>query len=237
MNIVTYPAAERGTADYGWLKANYSFSFANWYNPERMHFGVLRVLNDDEIAAHSGFSEHQHDNMEIITLVLEGVLSHADNMGNGADILPDHIQVMSAGKGIQHAEINSGHTPVKLLQIWVFPHTRNVEPRYEQLYTPAEERLNQWQQIIKPIDVLTENGIGIYQNARFYLASIQDRKTLTYKVKKPGNGVYLIVLNGSLELHGKTLNTRDAAGIQEAEYIEVSALTECFCLLMEVPMQ
>ena len=195
-NTVLHKANTRGHADHGWLNAYHSFSFASWYNPERVQFGMLRVLNDDTVAAGMGFGTHPHDNMEIITIPLEGDLAHKDSMGNAETIKTGDIQVMSAGTGIQHSEFNPNHDQqTKLLQIWVFPKVRNVTPRYQQITLKPEDRKNKLQQILSPN--ADDDGVWIHQDAWFYMGKFDKKMTLDYTIKKEGNGEYSnIVIDG-----------------------------------------
>ena len=187
-NTVLHKANTRGHADHGWLNAYHSFSFASWYNPDRVQFGMLRVLNDDTVAAGMGFGKHPHDNMEIITIPLEGDLAHKDSMGNEATIKSGDVQVMSAGTGIQHSEFNPNHDKqTKLLQIWVFPKIRNVDPRYQQITLNPEDRKNKLQQILSPN--ADDDGVWIHQDAWFHMGKFDKEMTLDYTIKKEGNGV------------------------------------------------
>jgi redox-sensitive bicupin YhaK (pirin superfamily) len=234
-NKILYKSNSRGTADHGWLKSKHTFSFANYYNPERMHFGVLRVLNDDFVAPGMGFGTHPHDNMEIISIPLEGDLEHKDSMGNRTIIKNGDIQVMSAGTGIQHSEYNnSKNNPVKFLQIWLFPNKRNVQPRYDQLTLRKEERLGQFQQILSPDP--NDAGVWIHQDAWFHIAQIEPGKELNYTLKKAGNGIYSFVLNGTIRIDDIELSERDALGVWDTKELNYSAITSSQVLVMEVPM-
>lgn len=234
-NTILHKAETRGDADHGWLKSKHSFSFANYYNPERMHFGVLRVLNDDIVTAGMGFGTHPHDNMEIISIPLEGDLEHKDSMGNITVIKNGDIQVMSAGTGIQHSEYNkSKDSTVKFLQIWVFPNKKNVTPRYDQITLKAEDRHNKLQQILSPNK--EDAGVWIHQNAWFHLGKFDKGITKDYDLKLKGNGLYIFNLNGDLEVNSQLLNNRDAYGIWDVEKITLNAKTNAEFLIMEVPM-
>jgi len=236
MKTVFHAADTRGHADHGWLKANHSFSFAGWYNPERVHFGALRVLNDDTVAPSMGFGRHPHDNMEIITIPMEGLLRHQDSMGTSSVIKPGEVQVMSAGTGIEHSEFNvDKENALKLFQIWVFPREKGVTPRYDQKAFDAAGRQNQWQQIVSPSP--DDEGTWIHQDAWFHLADLDAGKSLDYSVRKPGNGIYLLVIEGEATAAGHTLGKRDAVGISEAENITIQATNDAKLLLMEVPME
>jgi len=235
-NMVIHRANSRGTANHGWLQANFSFSFANYYNPDRMHFGVLRVLNDDIIAPGRGFRTHPHDNMEIITIPLEGSLEHKDSMGNTTVIKSGEIQVMSAGTGIQHSEFNARNDQeVKSFQIWLFPRSKNVKPRYDQIKLDTTKRKNKFQQILSPN--ANDEGVWIHQDAWFHMADIDKNRTLSYNCKRKGNGMYIMVIFGSAEIQGQTLGTRDAIGIWNTDKITVKAMSpNTQVLIMDVPM-
>jgi quercetin 2,3-dioxygenase len=234
-NMIIHRAGTRGHANHGWLKSYHTFSFAGYYNPERVHFGALRVLNDDEIAGGTGFGMHPHDNMEIISIPLEGALEHKDSMGNNAVIHAGEIQVMSAGTGVRHSEYNhykdkSG----KFLQIWVFPNKRNVKPRYDQILLKAADRKNKFQQIVSPNP--NDEGTWIHQDAWFHLGTLDAGIKQEYKLKKKGNGVYAFLISGNATINGQQLNTRDAIGIWNETQLKVAADTKAEILLMEVPM-
>lgn len=235
-NSVLHKASTRGHADHGWLQSYHTFSFANYYNPERMHFGVLRVLNDDTVQGGMGFGTHPHDNMEIISIPLEGDLEHKDSMGNVAVIRNGDVQVMSAGTGITHSEYNKNRdATVKFLQIWVFPNKRNVTPRYDQITLKSEDRHNQLQQILSPN--ADDAGVWIHQDAWFHLGQFDANKGSSYLLKKKGNGLYAFVLSGSFEFNGQTLEKRDGLGIWDVDQIDLKALgSGGEILLMEVPM-
>jgi hypothetical protein len=233
---IYHKADSRGSSDLGWLKSNFSFSFAQYYNPERMHFGVLRVLNDDIVAAGMGFGMHPHDNMEIITIPLEGDLAHKDTMGNATIIKHGDVQVMSAGSGIQHSEFNPNKDkPVKLLQIWIYPNKKNVTPRYDQITLDVTKRQNKLQQILSPLK--DDEGVWIYQDAWFHLGKFDKDLQAEYEIIKEGNGVYLFVIEGEFAVMDQILSTRDAFGIWETNSITLQAKTQgAEILLMELPM-
>ncbi len=234
-NTVLHKAETRGHASHGWLDSYHSFSFANYYNPERMHFGVLRVLNDDTVAAGRGFGTHPHDNMEIISIPLEGDLEHKDSMGNATVIRNGDVQVMSAGTGIQHSEFNKNADQlVKFLQIWVFPNKRNVTPRYDQITLKAEDRKNKIQQILSPN--ANDEGVWIHQDAWFHLADFDSGTTQNYSVKRAGNGVYAFVLQGNVTINEQKLGQRDGLGIWDTETLSITADSDAEFLLMDVPM-
>jgi redox-sensitive bicupin YhaK (pirin superfamily) len=234
-NSILHKADSRGGADHGWLKTKHSFSFASYYNPERMHFGVLRVLNDDIVAPGMGFGTHPHDNMEIISIPLEGDLEHRDSMGNTTVIRNGDIQVMSAGTGIQHSEYNRNKDkPVKFLQIWLFPNKKNVQPRYDQLSLQLKDRHNRLQQILSPS--AEDDGVWIHQDAWFHIGQLDKGKTIDYSLHKKSNGVYAFVLKGSLEINDQALEARDGYGLWDIDSIRLKASADAEVLLMEVPM-
>lgn len=234
-NSILHKADTRGDANHGWLHSKHTFSFANYYNPERMHFGVLRVLNDDTVAEGMGFGTHPHDNMEIISIPLEGDLEHKDSMGNVTVIKNGDIQVMSAGSGVQHSEYNkSKDKQVKFLQIWVFPNKKNVTPRYDQITLKEEDRHNKLQQILSPD--ANDAGVWIHQNAWFHLGKFDKGIRTEYQLKGKGNGMYIFNLNGNLKINDQLLTTRDGLGIWDTEKITLEADTPSEFLLMEVPM-
>mgnify|MGYP003396809006 CR=1 FL=1 len=234
-NTVLHKADTRGHADHGWLNAYHSFSFASWYNPDRVQFGALRVLNDDTIAGGMGFGTHPHDNMEIITIPLEGDLAHKDSMGNAETIKTGDIQVMSAGTGVKHSEFNpNSDQRTKLLQIWVFPNKRNVTPRYQQITLDSEDRKNKLQQILSPNE--EDAGVWIHQDAWFHLGKFDKGIETTYDLKKSDNGVYIFVLSGNLSINGQELETRDGLGVWDTNSLEIKATSDAEFLLMEIPM-
>ena len=233
---VLHKASTRGHADHGWLVSNHTFSFANYHNPERMHFGVLRVLNDDTVAGGRGFGRHPHDNMEIISITLEGDLEHEDSMGNKAIIQKGDIQVMSAGTGIIHSEYNKNtDQAVKFLQIWVYPNQRNVNPRYDQITLDIAQRQNKFQQILSPNP--DDEGVWIHQDAWFSMGHFDKDIETTYQIKQTGNGVYIFVIKGSVTVEGQTLETRDGFGIWDVSEISLkSTSADTEILLMDLSM-
>ncbi|WP_437918164.1 pirin family protein [Sphingobacterium sp. LRF_L2] len=235
-NSVLHPANSRGKADHGWLLSQHTFSFSNYHNPERMHFGVLRVLNDDIVAGGKGFGSHPHDNMEIISIPLEGDLAHQDSMGNTAVIKSGDIQVMSAGSGIMHSEFNKNEDrPVQFLQIWVYPKQRNVTPRYDQLTFDRSKMHNTFHQILSPNP--EDEGVWIHQDAWFHLGHFDTNRTTNYTMKNSDNGVYVFLIKGTATVAGQTLNTRDGFGVWGIQHIDIHSTTEdTEILLMEVPM-
>ncbi|PBQ34614.1 hypothetical protein CNR22_23495 [Sphingobacteriaceae bacterium] len=234
-NTIVHKAETRGHANHGWLNSHHTFSFANYYNPERMHFGVLRVLNDDQVDAGMGFGTHPHDNMEIISIPLEGDLEHKDSMGTTAVIKNGDIQVMSAGTGITHSEYNKNKDKlVKFLQIWVFPNKKNVTPRYDQITLKESDRHNKLQQIISPN--ADDEGVWIHQNAWFHLGKFDKGVSSDYSIKAKGNGVYAFILKGDVTINGQKLNQRDGYGIWDTDKLSISADSDAEFLLMDVPM-
>ena len=235
MKSVLHKASSRGHANHGWLNSYHSFSFANYYNPERMHFGVLRVLNDDTVAPGRGFGTHPHDNMEIISIPLSGDLEHKDSMGNAAVIKEGDIQVMSAGTGVFHSEYNkNSDKTVKFLQIWMFPNKKNVTPRYDQITLDPTDRKNNFQQILSPNK--NDDGVWVHQNAWFHLGKLDAGKKVNYDLKDSNNGVYAFVIKGDVEISGQALETRDGFGVWNVDQLEISAGSDAEVLLMEVPM-
>merc|ERR1712166_370961 len=234
MNTVIHKAETRGNANHGWLNSHHTFSFANYSNPERMNFGVLRVLNDDRVQAGMGFGTHPHDNMEIISIPLEGDLEHKDSMGNVAVIKGD-VQVLSAGTGITHSEYNKNkEKEVKFLQIWVFPKEKNVTPRYDQISIKDIQKDNEFYQVISPNK--DEQGVWVNQDAWFHLGKFDKGNSDEYKINKTGNGVYAFILEGEVEINNEQLSKRDGMGIWNTDSIRVNATVNARVLLIEVPM-
>ena len=233
---ILHKADTRGFANHGWLQSYHTFSFANYYNPDRIHFGALRVLNDDQVAAGMGFGTHPHDNMEIISIPLEGDLEHKDSMGNVTVIRNGDIQVMSAGTGIYHSEYNKNRDSlVKFLQIWVLPNKRNVTPRYDQITLNLADRHNKLQQILSPN--AEDEGVWVHQDAWFHIGRFDEGVSTNYSLKKERNGVYAFILNGKFEIDETPLATRDGFGIWNVESLQIKALSpDAEILLMEVPM-
>jgi redox-sensitive bicupin YhaK (pirin superfamily) len=235
-NTVLHQANTRGNANHGWLNAFHSFSFGSWYNPERVQFGTLRVLNDDTIAAGMGFGEHGHDNMEIITIPLEGDLAHKDSMGNAETIKTGDVQVMSAGTGIRHSELNpNADLQTKLFQIWLFPKTRNVEPRYQQITLDNSLQKNDFAQILSPN--AADAGVWIHQDAWFYMSDFDKDFSKKLALKKQGNGFYIMNIEGDIEVNGEKLEKRDAIGIWDTAEVEIKAISASKFLIMEIPME
>ena len=236
MKTIFHKSDTRGHADHGWLNSYHSFSFGNYYNPERMNFGTLRVLNDDTVAAGRGFGAHPHKNMEIISISLEGNLQHMDDMGNSTIIKAGDIQVMSAGNGVTHSEYNqSSVDEVKFLQIWVIPNQRNITPRYDQISTLEIATKNSLYQILSPNE--DDQGVWIQQNAWFYLGKYDTGATDNYTIHLDGNGVYIFVIKGEVEIENQKMNSRDGLGIWDTNSLNITANSETEILLMEIPMQ
>lgn len=233
---VLHKSDSRGFANHGWLISRHTFSFAGYYDPERIRFGLLRVLNDDHVEAGEGFDTHPHDNMEIISIPLEGDLEHKDSMGNVSVISSGEIQVMSAGSGITHSEYNKNNDrPVKFLQIWIFPNRRNITPRYDQIRLDENKMHNRLQQILSPNP--DDDGVWIYQDAWFHMGKFDDNISVDYSLKKQGNGVYAFVLEGKFVIEDTELNTRDGMGLWNTGTVSIKSASEgARLLLMEVPM-
>lgn len=236
MKTIIHKAETRGNANHGWLNSYHTFSFANYYNPERMNFGVLRVLNDDTVQAGMGFGTHPHDNMEIISIPLEGDLEHKDSMGNIAVIKEGDVQILSAGTGITHSEYNKNKDKeVKFLQIWIFPNKKDLTPRYDQISIRDIEKENEFYQVLSPNK--EEKGVWINQDAWFHIGKFDKGKSDEYKIKKEGNGVYVFVLEGEVEINNVILAKRDGLGISDTDSFKVKANENARVLLMEVPME
>ncbi len=235
MKAIFYSANERGHADHGWLNAHHSFSFGQWYHPEKVHFGALRVLNDDIIAAGAGFPTHPHDNMEIITIPLSGAIAHKDSSGGNGIINVGDVQIMSAGTGVKHSEFNASQTePLNLLQLWVFPKLENIKPRYDQKSYSAEGRKNKWQVVVSPDE--TDGGLWINQDAVFALTDVEPGTTISYKKKFADNGVYFFVIDGHVKIGDQNLDKKDAIGISETDEFSITANTAARILAIEIPM-
>jgi len=234
MKSIIHKSDTRGHMNYGWLDTHYTFSFANYYDPERIHFGALRVLNDDYIEGGQGFGKHPHDNMEIITIPLEGELEHKDSMGNTFIIRKNDVQIMSAGTGIFHSEFNHlPDKPVKLFQIWVFPEKKNITPRYDQKTYNPENRRNQWQRIVSPHE---KEAVIIKQDTYFSMINMDENTNQSYKFNNNSNGAYIFVIEGLIEIDDINLEKRDGIGIWETNEITITAKNKSEILLMEVPM-
>jgi redox-sensitive bicupin YhaK (pirin superfamily) len=234
-NTILHKAESRGDANHGWLHSRHTFSFANYHNPERMHFGEIRVLNDDQVAPGMGFGTHPHDNMEIVSIPLEGDLEHKDSMGNITVIKNGDMQVMSAGTGISHSEYNKNKDkPVRFLQIWIFPNKKNVKPRYDQITLKPGDRHNKLQQILSPNP--DDAGVWIYQDAWFHLGAFDKNFSAEYILKRKGNGVYAFIIKGDVTIDNNALNERDGLGIWNTDKISIKANSDAEILLMEVPV-
>jgi len=234
MTTILYKAQDRGHANHGWLDSYHSFSFANYYNPDKVHFGALRVLNDDTVKGGYGFGKHPHDNMEIVSIPLSGDLQHQDSTGRNEIIRQGDVQIMSAGSGIAHSEMNANkNKDVKFLQVWVFPKQKDITPRYEQKTFAPENRHNTIQTVVAPDD---KNAVFINQDAWFSLANLDKGFSTGYTFKKQGSGLYVFVLEGQVTVAGEPLGKRDALGISNAEGVELTATENAEVLLIEVPM-
>ena len=235
MKIIFHPENSRGHADHGWLLAKHSFSFASWQNRERMNFGALRVLNDDCVAGGQGFGQHPHDNMEIITIPLEGALRHEDSMGHSEVIHAGEVQVMSAGSGIYHSEFNeSPSEKITLFQLWIFPNKQQVKPRYDQISYDLNDAKDKFLQLVSPNK--EDAGTWIYQNAWISIVDLSQEHSLNYSLHLPNNGVYIMAIEGQHQIGEQTLNKRDAIGISECETIHINNIQPGRLLLVEVPM-
>jgi quercetin 2,3-dioxygenase len=235
MNKVIHRADDRGYADHGWLKARHSFSFAGYHDESKIHFGLLRVLNDDSIAAGRGFGAHPHDNMEIVTIPLSGAVKHQDSIGNQGVIKVGEVQVMSAGSGITHAEFNASTTePLNLFQIWVFPKLRNIAPRYGQKAFPVEGREGKFQLLVAPDNA--DGALSLNQDVWFSLGKFKAGEKVNYSTHRKENGMYLMVVEGEVEIAGETLKKRDAIGISASEKNEIIMNQDSELLIIDVPM-
>ncbi|MCE3282629.1 MAG: pirin family protein [Chitinophagaceae bacterium] len=235
MKTILHKASDRGHANHGWLDTYHSFSFGQYHNPARVHFGALRVLNDDTVKGGYGFGKHPHDNMEIVTIPLKGDLKHEDSTGRKEVIRQYDVQIMSAGSGIAHSEMNANQDKdVELLQIWVFPKERNITPRYDQKTFRPEDRLNKLQTVVAPGD---SEGVYIHQDAWFSLGNFEKGFATGYTLNKTGNGVYAFVIEGEVTVNGTQLGKRDALGISDIDTLDIKADTAAELLLIEVPME
>jgi len=234
MKTILHSADRRGHVSFGWLDSHHSFSFGNYYEPEKINFGMLRVLNDDIITGGSGFGTHPHDNMEIVSIPLKGAIEHKDSTGTQAVINENDVQIMSAGTGIRHSEYHHyKDKAASFLQIWIIPKKRNIKPRYEQKTFAPEDRINRLQTVVAPDD---QTAVWINQDAWFSLGNFQADFSISYLLKKPGNGVYAFVIDGNVNIDGQSLFKRDAIGIWDVDKIEITAATNAQILLIEVPM-
>jgi redox-sensitive bicupin YhaK (pirin superfamily) len=234
-NFILHKSETRGHSNHSWLSSYHTFSFANYHNPERMNFGALRVLNDDTVKEGMGFGTHPHNNMEIVSIPLEGDLEHKDSMGNISVIRSGDIQLMSAGKGITHSEYNKNNDQlVKFLQIWVIPNKRNVTPRYDQITLNKQDRKNSLQQIVSPH--ADDKGVRIYQDAWFHLGYLDKDFKTDYALKKQGNGIYFFLISGKINIAGQDLKERDGFGIWDITSISIHTKSTAELLIMEVPL-
>ena len=234
MKTVIHRSENRGKADHGWLRSNHSFSFAQYHDPQKMGFGLLRVLNDDLVAPAQGFGTHPHRNMEIISIPLSGALEHKDNMGNTTVIKTNDVQIMSAGTGVAHSEYNHSSTDwVNFLQLWIFPKDLNITPRYDQKTFSEDQRKNQWQTIVSP---LGGDAVAINQNASLHRTRLKSGETIDYAITDVDQGVYLMVLEGAIEVDSHALHSKDAMGIWDTDKVSLQAKETSEVLLIEVPM-
>ena len=237
MKTELHPALDRGHASHGWLDSYHSFSFATYFNPAREKFGCLRVLNDDTVSGGTGFDLHPHNNMEIVSIILEGALEHRDSMGNIQVIAPGEVQVMTAGTGIYHAEYNhSEKEPVKFLQLWIFPREKGLKPRYDQLLFTGQEKPDQLVTMVTPDTNQSEYALWIHQDAYISTIRLANESKFAYQLRIPGNGVFVFVIEGKIEVSGNSLSAKDAIGVSETESVPVQATDNSKVLFIEVPM-
>jgi redox-sensitive bicupin YhaK (pirin superfamily) len=235
MKTILYPAKDRGHVNLGWLDSFHSFSFGQFHDPKKVHFGALRVVNDDSIAGGGGFGTHPHDNMEIVTIPLEGKLAHKDSTGNEGIISKGDVQIMSAGTGIRHSEYNASASEyAKLLQIWVFPKLKNIKPVYGQKSFDVKDRKNKWQVVVSP--EASDNALNINQDARFSLVQLDEGKSISYQTKFKNSGVYLFVIDGEVKVNDTLLKQRDALGASELDQLKIEASKNADVLAIEIPM-
>ncbi|MCE1164377.1 MAG: pirin family protein [Bacteroidetes bacterium] len=236
MKYTLHKSGTRGYYDHGWLKTKHTFSFASYHNPQRIRFGLLRVLNDDIVEAGEGFGTHPHDNMEIVSIPISGALEHKDSMGHVEVIRPGEVQCMSAGSGITHSEYNhSEDEPVNFLQIWVFPKEKNIKPRYDQKYFDPEERKNRIQTVVSPDGI--EGALWINQDAVFSLTEIEKGKEVSYETKFPGNGIYVFLIEGRMQIGDTELEARDGIGVESGNKIILRAEEYSYAVIIEIPMR
>lgn len=235
MKTTIHRADSRGFANHGWLQSSHTFSFAGYYNPDRIHFGALRVLNDDTVKGGMGFGAHPHDNMEIVSIPLSGALEHRDTTGRHKIINQNDVQIMSAGSGIEHSEFNASKTdPVKFLQIWLFPKKRDIAPRYDQQTFEPADRHNRLQTVVAPEG--SNEGLPINQDAWFSLGNFDKGQSFSYAPKKAGNGLYLFVISGTVSAGGENLGPRDAIAVEDYSQLDVTTSEDAALLLMDLPM-
>lgn len=238
MKTIIHKSEERGIVNHGWLQANYSFSFSNYYDPQKLHFGALRVLNDDVIAPKMGFGTHPHQNMEIITIPLRGVLKHRDSMHNAwQSVFPNEVQIMSAGTGVEHSEINGlVDESLNLFQIWIIPNTQNVAPRYDQKKFEPLERDNKLQVLVSGINTADDGSLKINQDAKISRVDLSEHTKFNYRLKSEHHGVYVMIIDGNVQISAQNLQSRDAIGISETQEFSIEAVTKAQLIFIEVPM-
>jgi redox-sensitive bicupin YhaK (pirin superfamily) len=233
MRKTIYRADERGFANHGWLKTHHMFSFANYYDVDRMGFGVLRVLNDDIVEPGMGFGTHPHDNMEIVSIPLRGTMAHKDSQGNEFTIKEGDIQVMSAGTGLTHSEYNySNEDDLSFLQIWIFPKTYNTTPSYEEKTFQFSQ--NEWVLVASPDRSL--NSLPINQDCYFSLGKFSKEFSMKYKRKSDSNGLFIFLIDGKISVENESLHKRDAIGIENTDEISIYLEENSFILLIDLPM-
>jgi len=237
MKTELHPASERGHANHGWLDSYHSFSFATYFNPAREKFGCLRVLNDDTVSGGTGFDLHPHNNMEIVSIIMEGALEHRDSMGNIQVITPGEVQVMSAGSGVYHAEYNHSETePVKFFQLWIFPREKGLKPRYDQLLFDNQDKHDQLVTLVTPDNKQGENVLWIHQDAFISTINLKKDSEFKYLIRIPGNGIFVFVIEGKIAVDGNSLSAKDAIGITETESFQIQSTDNSKVLFIEVPM-
>ena len=236
MNIMIHKSESRGHANHGWLDTFHTFSFGMYHEPSRIHFGMLRVLNDDFVIGGAGFGKHNHDNMEIISIPLQGSLAHSDSTGNEGVISTGDVQIMSAGSGIQHAEYNASETElVNFLQLWIIPKEKNIQPRYDQLSFTKEQLRNQLRPIVSATE--KEGTLWINQDAELYLGEFDASIEISHDIKSANHGIYIFVIEGSLTIGDITLNKRDGIGIYDTDSVLATVHKQSKLLLIEVPIK
>lgn len=236
MEKVFHPANSRGKADFGWLKANYSFSFANFFDPNKTNFGLLRVLNDDTVAAGMGFGTHPHRDMEIITIPLSGQVRHRDSMDHTKVVKAGEVQVMSAGTGVEHSEMNPSQHDLNMLQIWIFPEKQGLEPRYDQKNYEHLLQKNELINLVTPKSDQKEEAVWINQNAYLKLGEFESGREIVYNLHNQEHGVYIFLIDGSVKIDDHTLEKRDAMGVWKTSSLTIEVLKQSKVLLIEVPM-
>ncbi|MDO9258206.1 MAG: pirin family protein [Bacteroidales bacterium] len=238
MKTELHPASERGHANHGWLDSYHSFSFATYFNPAREKFGCLRVLNDDTVAGGTGFDLHPHNNMEIVSIILEGALEHRDSIGNVQVIAPGEVQVMTAGTGIYHAEYNHSETEaVKFFQLWIFPREKGLKPRYDQVLFPGQQKQDQLVTLVTPDNKQEENALWIHQDAYISSINLKKNSVFDYRIRIAGNGVFVFVIDGKIVVDGNSLPARDAMGVSETQSVQIKAIDASKVLFIEIPMR